>query len=35
VILGLVNRDKLHKVMGLKECEKVVFTQVVGKAPDK
>ena len=32
VVLGLVNRDKLHKIMGLKECEKVVYTQVVGKA---
>jgi SagB-type dehydrogenase family enzyme len=35
VILGLVNRDKLHEVMGLKECEKVVYTQVVGKSIDK
>lgn len=34
VVLGLVNRNKLHKVMGLKECEKVVYTQVVGKAFD-
>lgn len=32
VVLGWVNRDKLHKIMGLKECEKVVYTQVVGKA---
>jgi SagB-type dehydrogenase family enzyme len=35
VVLGLVKRDKLHKIMGLKECEKVVFTQVVGKALDE
>jgi len=35
VVLGLVNRNKLHKVMGLKDCEKVVYTQVVGKAFDK
>jgi SagB-type dehydrogenase family enzyme len=32
VILGLVNRDKLHEIMGLKEYEKVVYTQVVGKS---
>lgn len=35
VILGLVNRDKLHEIMGLKECEKVVYTQVVGKSVTK
>jgi len=32
VIISLVNRDKLHKIMGLKELEKVVYTQVVGKS---
>jgi SagB-type dehydrogenase family enzyme len=32
VVLGLVNRDKLHGIMGLKENEKVVCTQVVGKS---
>ena len=32
VVLGLINRDKLHEIMDLKECEKVVYTQVVGKA---
>ena len=32
VILGLVNRDKLHEILRLKECEKVVYTQVVGKS---
>ena len=31
VVLGLVDRIKLHKVMGLSESEKVVFTQVIGK----
>ncbi len=30
VVLGLVNRDKLHSIMGLHSHEKVVFTQVVG-----
>ncbi len=35
VVLGWVNRDKLHKIMRLKECEKVVYTQVVGKAFDE
>jgi SagB-type dehydrogenase family enzyme len=34
VVLGLVNRDKLHEIMGLKDCEKVVYTQVVGKSFD-
>lgn len=31
-ILGLVDRDKLHKIMGLNENERVVYTQVVGKS---
>ena len=31
VVLGLVDRDKLHDMMGLKEHEKVIFTQVVGR----
>jgi len=35
VVLGWINRDKLHKIMGLKEHEKVVYTQVVGKALDE
>ncbi|MGD9131850.1 MAG: nitroreductase family protein [Candidatus Bathyarchaeota archaeon] len=35
VVLGLVNRDKLHDIMCLKECEKVVCTQVVGKSFDE
>lgn len=34
-ILGLVNRDKLHEIMGLKDHEKVVYTQVVGKSVDE
>jgi SagB-type dehydrogenase family enzyme len=34
VVLGLVNRDKLHEFMRLKEREKVVYTQVVGKSLD-
>lgn len=35
VVLGLVKREKLHKIMGLKEHEKVVFAQVVGKSLDE
>ncbi len=34
VVLGLVNRDELHGIMGLKENEKVIYTQVVGKSLD-
>ena len=34
VVLCLVDRDKLHALMGLPEHEKVVYTQVVGKPPD-
>lgn len=30
VVLALINRDKLHKLMKLKEDEKIVLTQVVG-----
>lgn len=33
-ILGLVDRDKLHKIMNLNDNEKIVYTQVVGKSPD-
>jgi SagB-type dehydrogenase family enzyme len=29
-VLSLINRDKLHELMNLKEHEKVVLTQVVG-----
>lgn len=31
VLLGSINREKLHEVMELKNHEKVVYTQVVGK----
>lgn len=34
VLLALVKRDKLHAEMGLPECEKIVFTQVVGYSID-
>jgi len=30
-VLGLVDRDKLHQIMGLKENEKIIFTQAIGK----
>lgn len=33
-ILSLVDRDKLHKLIGLNENEKIVYTQVVGKSLD-
>ena len=32
VVLGLVNREKLHELMDLKSCEKIVYAQIVGKA---
>jgi len=32
-IIGLVNRDRLSEIMGLKENEKVIYTQVVGRTP--
>jgi len=35
VVLGLVNRETLHEIMGLRENEKVVYTQVVGKSIDE
>ncbi len=31
VVLGLVNREQLQSRMGLKEHEKVIYTQVVGR----
>jgi len=31
VVLSLVDRDKLHRLIGLNEHEKIVLTQVVGK----
>lgn len=33
-ILGLVDRDKLQKIMGLNENERIVYTQVVGRSID-
>lgn len=33
-LLSLVNRDKLHMIIGLSENERVVFTQVVGRSVD-
>lgn len=33
VVLALVDRDKLHNLMELKEHEKIVLTQVVGHLP--
>lgn len=33
-VIGLVDREKLHAIMGLKEHEKVIYTQVVGKASE-
>jgi SagB-type dehydrogenase family enzyme len=33
-LLSLVDRDKLHRIIGLHENEKIVFTQVVGKSLD-
>lgn len=34
-VIGLVDREKLQKVMRLREYEKVVYTQAVGKSPDE
>jgi len=33
-ILSLVDRDKLHGIMGLKDFEKVIYTQAIGKPMD-
>ena len=33
-VIGLVNRDKLQKIMGLQDYEKVVYTQAIGKSID-
>lgn len=35
VILGLVDREKLHNIMNLEDNEKIVYTQVVGKSLDE
>jgi len=34
VILGLVDRDKLHKTLELNENEKIIYTQIVGESLD-
>jgi len=34
VILGLIDRDKLHKALELNENERIIYTQVVGKSLD-
>ena len=34
-ILGLIDRDKLHQLIGLSDHEKVVYTQVVGEPLSK
>lgn len=34
VIISFVDRNKLHNLVGLKECERVVYSQVVGKSID-
>jgi SagB-type dehydrogenase family enzyme len=34
-VIGLVDRDKLKEVMALREFEKVVYTQAVGKSLDE
>lgn len=34
-LLSLVDRDRLHKIMGLAENEKIVYTQVIGRSLDK
>jgi SagB-type dehydrogenase family enzyme len=34
VILGLINRDKLHEIMHLSESENVIYSQVIGKNID-
>jgi SagB-type dehydrogenase family enzyme len=33
-VIGLVNRNKLQEIMGLKEWERVVYTQAVGESPE-
>ena len=34
VVLGMVDRDKLHTLLGLKADKKVMYTQVVGHSAD-
>ncbi len=33
-VLGLVDKVKLHNILELKENEKVIYTQVIGKTPE-
>jgi len=33
-VIGLVNREELHNAMVLADCEKVIYTQAIGKALD-
>lgn len=33
-VLGLVDRKKLHKLMGLSEHDKVMYTQAIGRPPE-
>ncbi|MBN1116113.1 MAG: nitroreductase family protein [Bacteroidales bacterium] len=35
VVLGLIDRENLHKLLGLQEQEKIMYTQIVGIAVDK
>lgn len=35
VILGLVDRDKLHKTLELNDYERVIYTQAIGKSIDE
>lgn len=30
-VIGLVNREELHRLMKLKESEKIIYTQIIGK----
>ena len=34
-VIGLVDRDRLHEIMDLRECEKVVYTQAIGWSINK
>lgn len=34
-VIGLVNRNKLHEIMGLHDYEKIIYTQAIGKSMDE
>ena len=34
-IIGLVDRNQLHAIIGLEEHEQIVYTQVVGRSLDR